>query len=110
MLFKPITGGGLVVLIDIEGKVHHTWQMPYPPGLYGYLAERGTLFYNGNIPNDSYIGQRAFQGRVAMEVDWHDYVRWEVRCADHITTGGCCATATSHCSARASFRGTSRHM
>jgi hypothetical protein len=82
-LFTPNTGGGLVVLIDIEGNVSHTWQLPYPPGLYGYLTDRGTLFYNGKIPNDTYTGQRAYQGGVAMEVDWSGNVCWEVRYADH---------------------------
>ena len=33
-------------LVDLQGNVEHTWQMPYP-GIYGYLTERGTLFYNG---------------------------------------------------------------
>jgi hypothetical protein len=82
-LFTPTTAGGLVVVIDIEGNVSHTWRMPYPPGLYGYLTDRGTLFYNGKIPNESYIGQRPFQGGVAMEVDWNGNVRWEVRYPDH---------------------------
>jgi len=27
-----------VYLIDLQGKVAHTWDMPYPPGLSGYLA------------------------------------------------------------------------
>ena len=31
--------------------------MPYPPGLYGYLTERGTLFSNGKIPTDSALGR-----------------------------------------------------
>ena len=78
-----MSGEGLVALIDIEGNLSHTWQLPYPPGLYGYLTERGTLFYNGKIPNQSPLGQRAFQGGVAMEVDWHGSVRWEVRYPDH---------------------------
>src|SRR6266851_5103143 len=82
-LFAPMQGGGLVVLIDLNGAVAHMWNMPYPPGLYGYLTDRGTLFYNGKIPNDSFIGQRPFQGGVAMEVDWSGNPRWEVRYPDH---------------------------
>ena len=50
-LFAPlIWGDGKVYLIDLDGKVVHTWSMPYPPGLSGYLTERGTLFYNGRRP------------------------------------------------------------
>jgi hypothetical protein len=35
-LFAPLTANGTVYLIDLEGTVVHTWQMPYPPGMYGY--------------------------------------------------------------------------
>ena len=38
-----------VYLIDLQGEIIHTWTMPYPPGLSGYLTERGTLFYNGAL-------------------------------------------------------------
>ena len=31
-LFAPLTANGTVYLIDLDGKVVHTWQMPYPPG------------------------------------------------------------------------------
>ena len=50
-LFSPMEGDGMVYLIDLMGKIVHTWKMPYPPGLYGYLTDKGTLFYNGKIPN-----------------------------------------------------------
>jgi Arylsulfotransferase (ASST) len=82
-LFTPTAGDGLVVLIDAEGSVAHTWNMPYPPGLYGYLTDNGTLFYNGKIPTDSFLGRRPFQGGAAMEVDWNGRVLWEVRQPDH---------------------------
>jgi hypothetical protein len=42
-----MSGAGNVYLIDLDGKVIHTWQMPYAPGNYGYLTDRGTVFYNG---------------------------------------------------------------
>ncbi len=29
-LFAPLTGAGMVYLIDIQGNVTHTWKMPYP--------------------------------------------------------------------------------
>jgi hypothetical protein len=82
-LFAPITGGGLVVLIDVEGTVIHTWNMPYPPGLYGYLTDKGTLFYNGKISNETFLGKQPFQGGVALEVDWNGHVLWEIRQPDH---------------------------
>ena len=84
-LFAPQSGGGKVYLIDLEGQVVHTWQMPYPPGNYGYLTERGTLFYNGKIIEDStrFISRQPWKGGVALEADWNGRVLWEVRHPDH---------------------------
>jgi|SRR5271166_773124 len=49
-LFAPSANTNKTVyLIDLQGNVDHSWDMPYPPG-YGYLTDRGTLFYNGKIP------------------------------------------------------------
>jgi len=65
-----------VYLIDLQGEVIHTWQMPYAPGLSGYLTERGTLVYNGRTLEE---GAARFSGR----------------CITAITTtmGSCSATA-----------------
>ena len=81
-LFAPATGTE-VYLIDIEGKVTHTWTMPYRPGLYGYLTDKGTLFYNGQIPNESFLGKSPFMGGAAMEMDWKGKVLWEIKQPDH---------------------------
>jgi hypothetical protein len=72
-----------VYLIDLRGTVVHTWKMPYPPGLYGYLTGKGTLFYNGQIPNETFLGKSPFKGGVALEADWNGKVLWEVRQRDH---------------------------
>ena len=84
-LFAPQSGDGNVYLIDLEGNVTHTWQMPYPPGNSGYLTERGTLFYNGKIIEDSkrFISGQPWKGGAALEVDWNGRVLWEVRQPDH---------------------------
>jgi hypothetical protein len=82
-LFSPMEEGGIVYLISLEGKVAHTWKMPYPPGLYGYLTERGTLFYNGKIPNETFLGKAPFKGGAALEADWSGKVLWEVRHPNH---------------------------
>ena len=81
-LFAPM-GGREAHLIDLEGAVVHTWRLPYPPGLYGYLTDRGTLFYNGQIPNETFLGTSPFMGGAAMELDWDGNVLWEVRRPDH---------------------------
>src|SRR5713226_5255197 len=84
-LFAPQSSGGKVYLIDLEGKITHTWQMPYAPGNYGYLTEKGTLFYNGKTIEDSerFIARQPWKGGAALEVDWDGRILWEVRHADH---------------------------
>jgi len=81
-MFAP-AGEQVVYLIDLHGTVVHTWKMPYPPGLYGYLTEKGTLFYNGKIPNENFLGNSPFKGGVALEADWSGKIVWEVRQRDH---------------------------
>lgn len=82
-LFAPQAGTGQVYLIDLEGKLVHQWQMPYPPGIYGYLTERGTLLYNGKIPGDDFIGKAPFRGGAMLEATWSGKVLWEVRHPSH---------------------------
>lgn len=81
-LFAPM-GGSDVHLIDLRGTVVHAWTLPYPPGLYGYLTDRGTLFFNGKIADRTFLGKLPFKGGAAMEVDWKGNILWEVRRADH---------------------------
>ncbi len=84
-LFAPQGGGGILYLIDLEGKVIHTWQMPYSPGNYGYLTNKGTLFYNGKISEKSerFIQRQPWKGGAVLEADWDGRVLWEVRHPDH---------------------------
>ena len=76
------SGGGTVYLMDLDGKIMHTWRMPYPPG-YAYLTERGTLFYNGKIPGETFIAKAPFGCGVVLEADWNGRLLWEVRNANH---------------------------
>jgi len=83
-LFSPLpTTNKTVYLIDILGNVVHTWEMPYPPGQSGYLTERGTLFYNGQIPNATHVGRAPYKGGAALEMDWQGWILWEVEHPDH---------------------------
>ncbi len=84
-LFAPLTGDRTVYLIDLRGEVVHTWALPYPPGLYGYLTETGTLLYNGKVLDapERFINQQPWKGGAVLEVDWHGRVLWEVRHPDH---------------------------
>ena len=83
-LFAPhFVQNRTVYLIDLQGEVVHTWDLPYPPGLSGYLTERGTLFYNGRTPEESFLSRFPFKGGVVLEADWNGKVLWEVHHPDH---------------------------
>ena len=85
-LFAPNTGPGDVFLIDMEGNVAHRWEMPYPPGLYGYVTDDGRLFYNGKThdPDDErFIGSAPWKGGVVLEADWDGTILRELRHPDH---------------------------
>jgi hypothetical protein len=86
VLYAPANGPGDVYLIDEQGEAVHTWHMPYPPGLYGYLLPNGHLFYLGKIRDpqwDRFPAWKRFNGGVMMEVDWEGNVLWEHRNPDH---------------------------
>ncbi|HEV2413733.1 MAG TPA: aryl-sulfate sulfotransferase, partial [Candidatus Dormibacteraeota bacterium] len=63
----------------------HTWEAPYPPGMYGYLSDRGTLVYNGRTTEarNDFIGQSPWKGGALVEMDWNGEVLLEVRHPDH---------------------------
>ena len=83
-LFAPhFVQNRTVYLIDLEGNVVHTWEMPYPPGMSGYLTERGTFFYNGRTPEENFLSRFPFKAGAVLEVDWNGKVLWEVRHPDH---------------------------
>jgi uncharacterized protein (UPF0248 family) len=83
-LFAPLfVQSRTVYLVDLEGKIAHTWDMPYSPGLSGYLTERGTLYYNGRSAENNHLSRFPFKGGVALEADWTGKVLWEVRHPDH---------------------------
>src|SRR5215469_4225075 len=60
-LFAPhFAENKTVYLIDLKGEVVHTWNLPYPPGLSGYLTERGTLLYNGRTSEQTPLSRLPF--------------------------------------------------
>src|SRR5215468_3208981 len=83
-LFAPMLGDGTVFLVDMEGKVAHTWRPPFRPGLYGYLLDNGHLLYGGKIMEDlgRFEAWPRFKGGAVLEVDWQGRVLWEVRHPD----------------------------
>jgi hypothetical protein len=85
-LFAPLTGKGEVYLLNLEGEVIHQWNLPYPPGLYGYLLPNGNLFYNGKTPPDDSLRfplWPAFKSGVVLEADPKGNIIWEYQHPDH---------------------------
>jgi hypothetical protein len=84
-LYTPMFGDGTVYLVDLHGQVAHTWRLPHPPGLYGYLLDNGHLLYGGKIHDgrSRFEAWERFKGGAVLEVDWHGTVLWEVRHPDH---------------------------
>ncbi len=85
-LFTPLTSERTVYLVDLDGRIVHTWELPYPPGLYGYLTEQGTLLYNGKVveePSSRFISKQPWKGGAVLEADWSGRILWEVRHPDH---------------------------
>ncbi len=98
-LYAPLSGSGQVYLLDINGEVAHQWQMPHPPGLYGYLLPNGNLFYGGKVRDDGgwdiFEAMKRFKGGAMLEVDWDGNIVWEHRDSHHhhdarrTESGGC---------------------
>jgi hypothetical protein len=78
------TSGNTVYLVDVRGNQEHSWTLPYQAGLYGYLTERGTLLYNGNLSTGRFpAGVNLAMGGVVLEANWNGQVLWELRQPDH---------------------------
>ena len=85
-LYAPMFGDGQVYLLDVDGVEVHRWDLPYPPGLSGYLLPTGNLFYMGKVKDDTWDRfplWKRFKGGAMMEVDWDGNVLWEHRDSDH---------------------------
>ena len=80
VVYAPMSGRGEVYLLDEQGREVHQWQLPHPPGLYGYLLPNGHLFYGGKIQDETwhrFPSWKRFKGGVMLEVDWHGHILWE---------------------------------
>lgn len=87
-LFAPLTGKGEVYLINLRGNVVHRWQLPYPPGLYGYLLPNSNLFYGGKDLSGAGDCERfppwpLFKAGVVLEANWDGRILRELHHPDH---------------------------
>ena len=86
VVYAPMSGNGEVYLLDLQGREAHRWNLPHPPGLYGYLLPNGNLFYGGKTRDetwDRFPSWKRFKGGVMLEVDWQSNVLWEHRDPEH---------------------------
>ena len=90
VLYSPmaISGGGTgdVYLINLDGEVVHHWNLPYPPGLYGYLLPNGNLFYGGKVQDntwDRFSSWKRFKGGVMLEATPSGKIVWQHHDQEH---------------------------
>ena len=72
-------------LIDLEGRVVHTWQSDYPPGGGAYLLENGHLLRGVREPDVPVFSGGGQAGRL-QELTWDGEVVWDFTFAteDHL--------------------------
>lgn len=72
--------GGTTYLIDMQGRVVHTWETDSGPALCPYLLENGHLLRAGSIGNDSRIfGPGPGVGGRIQEFTWTGELVWDFR-------------------------------
>ena len=78
-LFAPQTSDGQVFLIDMEGEIVHSWEMPVPPGRYAIILPNGNLGYNGHHPDSPnlYTPWALWHGGLFLEALPGGEIVWE---------------------------------
>ena len=71
-LFAPL-GGATAYLIDVHGRLVHSWDLAYPPGQAVYLLTDGRLLATGAYGESFAVGGH---GGVVQELDWDGAVSW----------------------------------
>ena len=75
-LFAPI-GATTVYLIDMLGRVAHSWDTEYSPGNVVYLLESGNLLVTGDYsPRLDPRLRAGGSGGIVQKIDWHGTVLW----------------------------------
>jgi sugar lactone lactonase YvrE len=72
-LFSP-NRSTLTYLIDMEGKLVHTWKSSYTPGQSVYLVEDGTLVRSAHISN-----VQGPAGGGVQKIAWDGTLLWDLR-------------------------------
>lgn len=69
-----------VHLVDMAGKVVHTWKCAYPPGAWLHLLPNGNLLRGGHKEDQARFHGGGIGG-VIQELDWDGNVVWEFELA-----------------------------
>ncbi len=77
-LFAPM-GYRDTYLIDMEGRLVHSWSSSYNPGLSTYLLENGDLLRTARVGNPTF--QAGGAGGRVEEYDWNGSLVWEYDCS-----------------------------
>jgi hypothetical protein len=81
-LFTPLSGH-TTYLIDMRGRIVHTWDIGAFPGAYANLLPNGNLLYaiqaDPNEKAKAGVPHTSGQGGIIREVDWNGKVLWEYK-------------------------------
>jgi hypothetical protein len=69
-------------LVDLDGKVVHTWKATTQPGLYQYLTPNGELVRAGNLKRKGRWADAKGGGGRLEALDWEGRVQWRFDYAD----------------------------
>jgi len=79
-LFGPL-GTGTTYLLDLNGRIVHTWESAYPPGNSLYLLDDGDLLRTGN-PQGQSVFSGGGQGGIVERISWDGTVEWSFTYSD----------------------------
>ena len=74
-LFTPL-GSKNIYLIDMKGKVVHSWNLPFQAGNHGELLPNGNLLYAAKVPRAPLADFDGTTG-ILLEMDWSGSVVWQ---------------------------------
>lgn len=74
-LFTP-TSSKTAWLIDMQGRIVHSWETPWQPGAHGQLLENGNLLYAAKDDNAPFAIEFNGAGGFIIEYDWDGNEVW----------------------------------
>ena len=75
VLFNPLLSY-TTYLVDVEGRVMHTWESDYESGGGAYLLDNGHLLRGGQVPDPPVFSSGGQAGRI-QEFTWDGELVWD---------------------------------